>query len=114
MFGYLCYELYLPTYVPYAAYLLSWYKYKWYVVYYVNVQGAYKSWEDCITQLMGYKHNLHKGYKTIEEAEKVYSKFLALQSSNYVALKGATRCGGSRLMDFIIGGLVRMVYLMLS
>jgi hypothetical protein len=39
----------------------------------------------------GYKNNLHKGYKTGQEAEEAYSQFLSHQSCYYVPLQVEVR-----------------------
>jgi viroplasmin and RNaseH domain-containing protein len=65
-------------------------------VCYGRVPGVYKSWEDCNPQLTGYKYNLHKGCKTIEDAEKAHSEFLSQQPRNYLAQKIAA-CGAPKI-----------------
>jgi hypothetical protein len=69
---------------------------------------------------MGYEHNLHKWYKTLEEAKKSYSKFLVQQSTNYVGPKGvvtpkgAAQGSGSRIKDFIVVQVMWIVYFIFS
>ena len=65
--------------------------------------------------MMGYENNLHKGYKSREEAEEAYSQFIAQQAGYYVhphveveeaAPKNAPQSEGSSLKNMIIVVLV--------
>ncbi|KAM0876027.1 hypothetical protein ACQ4PT_036429 [Festuca glaucescens] len=98
-------------------------KFNWYVVY-GRVPGVYSSWKEVGPLVNGYENNLHKGYKTREEAEEAYSKFLSQQAGFYVhplvevheaPPKNARHGEGSSLKNLIIVVLVIWImYLMRS
>jgi hypothetical protein len=54
------------------------------VVYYERVPGVYNLWKEVGPLVNGYEKNLHKGYKTREEAKESYSKFLSRKAGYYV------------------------------
>ena len=49
-----------------------------------RVPGVYNSWKEVAPLVLGFENNLHKGYKTREEAEQAFSKFMAQQAVYYV------------------------------
>ena len=44
----------------------------YYVVFAVRKSGIYNSWPECQEQVVGYKGNVYKSYKTFEEARRAW------------------------------------------
>jgi viroplasmin and RNaseH domain-containing protein len=44
----------------------------WYVVHVGHVPRIYRTWEECNAQVHGYSGNLHKKYRTEEEALRAF------------------------------------------
>jgi ribonuclease HI len=64
---------------------------KWYVVYIGRVLGVYTEWSECHAQVTGFSGNDYKGFKSKEEAEASYLKFLRAEGrkngmKNYIIL----------------------------
>ena len=47
------------------------------MVFYGKQPGIYISWKACNHQVTGYKHNLYKGFKTLEQAQITWAEFFA-------------------------------------
>jgi viroplasmin and RNaseH domain-containing protein len=54
---------------------------KWYVVFKGHCPGVYDNWEECHEQVSGFKGNRYKGYKSREEAEAAFHKFMVHEQS---------------------------------
>ena len=54
------------------------------MVFYGRVPGVYNSWKEVAPLVLGLENNIHKGYKSREEAEQAYSQFMAQQAGYYV------------------------------
>jgi viroplasmin and RNaseH domain-containing protein len=72
------------------------------VVYLGRYPGVYGSYQTCHEQVTGYQKNCYKGFKTREEAEDDYSKFILKEKSNHEVAKGAGQIGLSGLKNLII------------
>ena len=75
---------------------------KWYVVYVGKVPGVYTEWSECHDQVNGFKGNNFKGFKSKEEAEASYSKFV---------LAAETKKNGMK--NFIISALLIVIAFLL-
>ena len=53
---------------------------KWYVVYKGRVPGVYTEWSECHAQVDKFKSNGYKSFRTRQEAEASYLKFLEEES----------------------------------
>jgi ribonuclease HI len=51
-------------------------KYRCYAVYKGKVLGLYDEWHECEAQVAGFKGACHKGFKSREEAEASYLRFM--------------------------------------
>src|SRR5664279_1475727 len=49
---------------------------KWYVMYKGRVPGVYTEWAECEAHVDKFRSNSHKSFKTRQEAEASYLKFL--------------------------------------
>jgi viroplasmin and RNaseH domain-containing protein len=48
----------------------------WYVVYRGKQSGVYDSWAKCNEQVVGFKKNSYKGFKTKEEADASFLEYM--------------------------------------
>ena len=60
-------------YIIYAYYLKFRTAMTWYVVYRGRQSGVFSSWEECHTQVNGFKGARYKGYKSKYEAVAAYN-----------------------------------------
>ncbi|KAJ1424200.1 Ribosomal protein L9/RNase H1, N-terminal [Sesbania bispinosa] len=53
---------------------------KLYVVFVGRQPGVYGSWEECESQVLGYKGNKHQSFKTLEEAQLAWMRYCEHES----------------------------------
>ena len=71
------------------------------MVFHGRVIGVYSSWEACNEQVSGYKNNNHKWFKSRQEAEDAYSKFVQKQVCNSVEVGKMDRQFGLKNFIFV-------------
>lgn len=100
---------------------------KCYVVFKGHCPGVYDSWPECHEQVSGFPGNRYKGYRSRDEADAAFNKFMVHEQSALMikeavadAVKNQEAKGGAKKgsnffksKDFVISALVVVVLIQL-